>query len=71
MAVCQVGRYQALLRMDVWAREDARRKARRTRGAGVSIKSRTPAEMLGWGPVNIIDQAREAGDRRIVPIDVL
>ena len=22
-----------------------------TRGAGVSIESRTPAEMLGWGPL--------------------
>ena len=49
-----------------------------TRGAGDGIKSRTPAEMLGWGPrpgversetpgprSNKTNKAREAADRRL------
>src|SRR5882724_8066607 len=53
------------------------------RGAADSIKSRTPAELLGWGPrpgversgtpgtrYKKICKAREAADRRIIMIDV-
>ena len=54
-----------------------------TRGAGVGIKSRTPAEMLGWGPRLGVkrsetpgsrfepNQSPRAADSRIITIDAL
>ena len=35
-----------------------------TRGAGGGIKSRTPAEMLGWGPRSGVELSGTPGARR-------
>jgi hypothetical protein len=35
-----------------------------TRGAGDGIKSRTPAEMLGWGPRPGVERSETPGARR-------